>query len=115
MYPFYNDHTAYGAITSLLIPVSISLSFDKSHGRFWQWFAIISTILLSIGLYLSFSRAALIGFLGGAIVFILVLLKNTFSLDINHPGHRHWSLFLHFSNKSSIASKKTNKSLRPTL
>ena len=78
MYPFYNDHTAYGAITSLLIPVSISLSFDKSHGRFWQWFAIISTILLSIGLYLSFSRAAWIGFLGGAIVFILVLLKIPF-------------------------------------
>lgn len=78
MDPFYNDHTAYGAVTALFAPVMFALALDRAHGRFWQIFAIIATIMLIMALYLSFSRAAWIGLIFSIIVFLIILFKIPF-------------------------------------
>lgn len=78
MDPFYNDHTAYGAITALFIPVTAALALDRSQSRFWKGFAIVALIFLIMALYLSFSRAAWIGLIFAFGVFLLVIFKIPF-------------------------------------
>lgn len=78
MDPFYNDHTAYGAITALFIPVTAALALDRSQSRFWKGFAIVALIFLMMALYLSFSRAAWIGLIFAFGVFLLVIFKIPF-------------------------------------
>lgn len=78
MQPFYNDHTAYGAILSLFIPLLIGFSIDKSTALRFRIFAWIATLILIVALYLSFSRAAWVSFAFAAAVLILILLRIKF-------------------------------------
>jgi len=77
MYPFYNDHTAYGVILALFLPVMIGLSFDKAVSRKQRLFAIASVVILLIALYLSYSRAAWVsvGFAVGVLVLVKLRIK----------------------------------------
>lgn len=78
MQPFYNDHTAYGAVLALFLPVIFGLTIDSTLSRKERILALIATVILFIALFLSYSRAAWlsIGFVMG--VLILVLLKVKF-------------------------------------
>ena len=77
MDPFYNDHTAYGVILALFLPVMIGLSVDKAVSRNQRIFAIVSVIILLIALYLSYSRAAWVsvGFAVGVLVLVKLRIK----------------------------------------
>jgi len=57
MQPFYNDHTAYGAILAMILPVAIGIGFRSSMGKFTRIYLLIATLVISIGIYLSYSRA----------------------------------------------------------
>ncbi len=73
MSPFYNDHTAYGAILAFFLPITACCFFLPQNNTFQKiFYAGLSAILL-MGLYLSFSRAAWISFV--AAMGILVVLK----------------------------------------
>jgi len=78
MQPFYNDHTAYGAILSMFLPLLIGYSIDRKNTATTRTFAIITTLILFIALYLSFSRAAWVSFAFAAGVLLLILLKIKF-------------------------------------
>jgi O-antigen ligase len=78
MQPFYNDHTAYGAILSMFLPMIIGFAIDKSNSNSTRVFAIISTIILFIALFLSFSRAAWVSFAFAFGILLLILLKIKF-------------------------------------
>ena len=72
MYPFFNDHTAYGAILAMFLPVGIAFTLDKEYDRSVRLiFAILTTIIL-LGLILSVSRAAWLSVFA-AMVFFLIL------------------------------------------
>ncbi len=73
MQPFYNDHTAYGVILALFIPVMLGLSLDKSVSGKQRILAAIVEAILLIALFLSYSRAAWVG-VGFAII-VLILVK----------------------------------------
>lgn len=73
MYPFYNDHTAYGAILALFIPIMIGLAADKFVSDKQRVFALIGTLILIAALFLSYSRAAWVSV--GFAVGVLVLVK----------------------------------------
>jgi len=77
MYPFYNDHTAYGVILALFLPVMIGLSVDKAVSRNQRIFAIVSVVILLIALYLSYSRAAWVsvGFAVGVLILVKMRIK----------------------------------------
>ncbi|MDO9511284.1 MAG: O-antigen ligase family protein [Bacteroidales bacterium] len=78
MDPFYNDHTAYGAILALFIPPFVAITLNCKFGkRAWIFAAIASTLLIT-GLYLSFSRAAWISIVMAMGILILVLLRIRF-------------------------------------
>ncbi len=77
MYPFYNDHTAYGVILALFIPVMFGLSFDKAVTHNQRVFAVIALIILLAALYLSYSRAAWVsvGFAVGVLILVKLRIK----------------------------------------
>ncbi|MFA5971543.1 MAG: O-antigen ligase family protein [Lentimicrobiaceae bacterium] len=73
MAPFYNDHTAYGAILALFVPVMLGLSFDKSSSGKLRILAAVAELILLVALFLSYSRAAWVGV--GFAIGVLVLVK----------------------------------------
>lgn len=77
MYPFYNDHTAYGVILALFVPIMVGLSLDKAVSRNQRILAIVATIILLIALYLSYSRAAWVsvGFAIGVLILVKLHIK----------------------------------------
>lgn len=77
MSPFYNDHTAYGVILALFIPVMVGLVFDKSISVNQRIFSAVSVVILLVALYLSYSRAAWVsvGFAIGVLILVKLHIK----------------------------------------
>jgi len=77
MQPFYNDHTAYGAILALFVPVFIGLAIDSTLSGRERIFAAIATSILLLALFLSYSRAAWlsVGFAVGVLIMVLFKIK----------------------------------------
>jgi putative inorganic carbon (hco3(-)) transporter len=73
MAPFYNDHTAYGAILALFLPMMIGIAIDKTIHRNQRILAAFSEIILLVALFLSYSRAAWVSV--GFAILVLVLVK----------------------------------------
>jgi putative inorganic carbon (hco3(-)) transporter len=58
MSPFYNDHTAYGAILALFIPVVFGIALDISVSQKQRILAAVTGLIFIVALFLSYSRAA---------------------------------------------------------
>jgi O-antigen ligase len=78
MTPFYNDHTAYGAILALFIPVVFGMVLDKSLSMKQRKWASITGLIFTIALFLSFSRAAWVSVVFAIGVLVLVMLHIRF-------------------------------------
>lgn len=75
MKPFYNDHTSYGAVLAMFIPVLAGWLFIKKQNKSFE---IINFFLLAIFLFaitFSYSRAAWISIVAVLIVFSIIKLK----------------------------------------
>lgn len=78
MSPYYNDHTAYGAILALFIPITVGMMFRPGTTRGKKiYYALILAIFL-MGFYFSYSRAAWLSLVGAIGVWVLVKLKMKF-------------------------------------
>lgn len=86
MKPFYNDHTAYGCVIALMLPVAFYFLFQKVKGDKKDGKAIATNllqhilhiaffILLCVGLVLSYCRAAWISVAGVLVVYILIRMR----------------------------------------
>jgi len=78
MHPFYNDHTAYGAIIAMFIPVVASFAWRKSNTRSMKMLAIGVLVMLVVGLIFSYSRAAWLSLFFAIVLYVIVLLKIKF-------------------------------------
>ena len=81
VHPFYNDHTAYGAVIAMFIPVVIAfLSSLSRKGSVYkiQWFFLL--LFLSFAMIFSYTRAGWISLAGGFVVYLLIKLKVRFYL-----------------------------------
>lgn len=78
MEPFYNDHTAYGAVLSMFIPVFAGFTFSSSYSKTTRLFSLFVFAVLITGLVLSFSRAAWISLAFAIIIYFIILLKIKF-------------------------------------
>ncbi len=78
MSPFYNDHTAYGAALAIMLPISIGFVFLKSYSNTRRFWALLATMVLLVGFYLSYSRAAWLSLFIGLAVLIIIKLKIKF-------------------------------------
>jgi len=78
MTPFYNDHTAYGAVLSLFIPPVFALSMLRSYSVGARILAFSISMVLIVALVLSYSRAAWLSLSLALVVLIIVLLRIRF-------------------------------------
>jgi len=58
MKPFYNDHTAYGAVISMFLPFFTGFSLSKEYTNSQRLGTFIILFVLIMGLIFSYSRAA---------------------------------------------------------
>ena len=98
MEPFFNDHTAYGAILTLFIPPLFGFTLNKSYSRTYRMFSVLALIILLIALVLSFSRAAWMSLAFAIVVYIAILLKIKFKWIILTIG-LFATLFFLFQNE----------------
>jgi len=78
MSPFYNDHTAYGAILALFVPIFLGFTFTRSYSRLIRLLAILVLAFLFLGLYLSYCRAAWISLIVASIIYLIILFRIKF-------------------------------------
>ena len=72
MKPFYNDHTAYGCVIALFLPVAVHFIFSHSHRGLRRVLSLLLFALLCVGLFFSYCRAAWISVIGALGVYLLV-------------------------------------------
>jgi O-antigen ligase len=75
MDPFYNDHTAYGAMIVFFVPVIIGFLFDKSYSNIQRFLSLNVAVILLTGLYLSYCRAAWMGLAAAIGIAFIIKLK----------------------------------------
>ncbi|MBP5206334.1 MAG: O-antigen ligase family protein, partial [Bacteroidales bacterium] len=75
MDPFYNDHTAYGAVLAFFLPISACCFFLPGNNVFQKLFYAGLTGIFLMGFYLSFSRAAWISLMVAIGVYVVLKLR----------------------------------------
>jgi putative inorganic carbon (hco3(-)) transporter len=78
MKPFYNDHTAYGAIIALFLPIFTGFTFSRVYNKTYRLLAFIVLAILLAGIIFSYSRAAWISVAAALAVFLLVRFRIRF-------------------------------------
>lgn len=78
MFPFFKDHTSYGAILALIYPVLFGLLFSKKRGPLVRLTLIFLILLLGVGIFLSYTRAAWLSLVGALVVYLLIRFKVRF-------------------------------------
>ena len=78
MSPFYNDHTAYGAVLAFFMPIVLAFFFQTESKAKKVFYGICGMILL-LGLFLSYCRAAWISVIVMVAVWVVMKLKIKFS------------------------------------
>ncbi len=75
MSPFFKDHTIYGAIVALNVPLVFGLYLYKKHAPLIQAVIIAMIVLILAGLYFSYTRAAWLSVFGCLIIGGLIYYK----------------------------------------
>jgi putative inorganic carbon (HCO3(-)) transporter len=75
MGPFFSDHTSYGAILALVIPVLAGFTIDRANKQGIRFLSLISLIIYFVAFILSFSRAAWVSLIFAGGIFIVVILR----------------------------------------
>ena len=79
MYPFYNDHTAYGAAIAFFIPLVIALFTVDGKTTWKKFYYIVLIAVLLMGLYFSYCRAAWLSIIAAFTVLAVIKLRIKFS------------------------------------
>ena len=80
MWPFFKDHTIYGAIVALVVPLIFGLYLSKKHKPLIQAVLIGFMFVALLGLYFSYTRAAWLSVIAGLGVWALIAFRIRFSL-----------------------------------
>ncbi len=79
MEPFFKDHTSYGAILAMYFPI-LFLFTGKSYPTFYKVFSLLLIGVFTVGIILSYTRAAWVGILAAGILFLIYKYKIKFSV-----------------------------------
>ena len=79
MQPFYKDHTSYGAILAMYFPL-LFLFLGKSYPTYQKIFAVILIGIFTVGLILSYTRAAWVSLAVAFVLFFIYKYRVRFSV-----------------------------------
>ena len=80
MSPFFKDHTIYGAIIAMIIPLLLSWYFSEKHAPLIQISLIGIIIIVFFGLYFSYTRAAWLSIAIAIIVGFIIHFKVNYKI-----------------------------------
>lgn len=75
MEPLFKDHTSYGAVLALFYPVSFASLFWRKKNALITFLTYASFLILTIGLVLSYTRAAWLSVAIAGVVWILIIMR----------------------------------------
>jgi putative inorganic carbon (HCO3(-)) transporter len=75
MEPLFKDHTSYGAVLAMYFPIVVGLLLQKQMNLLLRVMLGIGFLILTIGLILSYTRAAWISIIGVACILVVMLLR----------------------------------------
>ena len=75
MQPFFKDHTIYGAVIAMMLPVMFVFSFDKSYPPSYRLYSFAFFIIIFIGIVVSYTRAAWLSVAAAYGIYLLYLFK----------------------------------------
>lgn len=75
MFPFFKEHTSYGAVLAMYIPVAFVFSFVVRHGLNNRILGFIIFSVLFIGVIFSFTRAAWVSLVVALLAMFLIIFK----------------------------------------
>lgn len=78
MQPFYNDHTAYGALLAMFLPFVIAFALMKKNNLAYRVFLWLLVGLIATALLLSYSRAAWISFVAVVVLYGVIRFRVRF-------------------------------------
>ncbi len=78
MFPFFKDHTSYGAILALVYPALFGLLFAKKHGPLLRLTLLFLIALIGFAIFMSYTRAAWLSLVGALVVYLLIRFKIKF-------------------------------------
>ncbi len=75
MKPFFKDHTSYGAVIAMFLPVIVGKLFSGNSKLHLRVFMISAFIVIVVGLIFSYTRAAWVSVIAGAGIFFVMWLR----------------------------------------
>ena len=78
MWPFFKDHTVYGATIALVIPLIFGIYFSKKHSPLVGMTLLAMIVVSLVGLYFSYSRAAWLSVIAALMVLAAIKLRIKF-------------------------------------
>lgn len=75
MEPLFKDHTSYGAVLAMFFPITLALLIQRKMNLLMRVLLTIGFLILSIGIVLSYTRAAWISIIGATAILALMLLR----------------------------------------
>ena len=78
MWPFFKDHTIYGATVALCLPISLALLKQKGSPPLSKAILILLNVILIVGLIFSYTRAAWLSILCASVIGLFVYFRVNF-------------------------------------
>ncbi len=82
MWPFFKDHTSYGAIIALMYPLIVYGLYKSKKLSLEQFLSFGIFMIFTVGLILSYTRAAWVSLVGALGVWVLVKLRIDYKVVI---------------------------------
>ena len=107
MWPFFKDHTSYGAIIALFIPIVIGMMTDSKRSPYTRNILYLVFIIFCIALYYSYTRAAWVSVIAALFIYLLFVFKIKFKWLFT-TGLMIGSIILINYNELSFLLEKNN-------
>lgn len=75
MYPFFKDHTSYGAVLAMMFPAALGLYFSKKTGTLEKPLLITIITIIGFGIVFSYTRAAWVSLIAALGVYLVMWLR----------------------------------------
>ncbi|MFP4664575.1 MAG: O-antigen ligase family protein [Bacteroidales bacterium] len=80
MNPFYKDHTSYGAVLAMYVPILIGMLSLKKYKGFFRYVIVFVLMILLLSIVLSYTRAAWVSLIAALGVYLIIRLKINYKI-----------------------------------
>jgi putative inorganic carbon (hco3(-)) transporter len=109
MSPFFKDHTIYGAIIAMIIPLLLAWYFSEKHAPLIQISLIAIIIIVFLGFYFSYTRAAWLSVVIAIIVGLIIHFKVNYKILMSGAALAFIILFFQWDSIQIELARNTHE------